>query len=1371
MNRAGRPLFMKTYGKQNRKLEAWISPDNRKQVFASTSSSDLSIAEPSSPKPPAKRGRKRSTADISRALRLAKTNALSCLREQDSDEENIFIVPPQQQSNNTVRKPFLRRAGRKARRIVSSSESDGETTTTRQLNPKRSKHTTARDRTHTHPSPVLVPGKFVTHRRGATTAKHKAPKRKLSVLLAQLSLNSSDDFVQGGREVRVQRSFPRRAKQGRALANADSSLVDLGNSGVTNSNGFLRDISLNESPERSCHRKPLFSSTPSSRSLPPPPPSFVRPPNLASDIISLNTTQEEELDVPEDRVSLTELRQAVGQPEVGNREELTPRGSTSLRSIGSRNGGSAIQDGVGEQPSPELFSAVACEQTDPDRTGEETEDGGHFVSAAVGQDWLAEVVKARCLTQCCVVRLERVHKLHGDTTCSPCVDRTRSHDNGRSVDHVRSATRGQSIDQTRSHDNGRSVDHVRSATRGQSIDQTRSHDNGRSVDHSEIWDSSRDRTGSVTEGQSIDHSEIWDSSRDHTGSVTEGQSIDHSEIWDSSRDHTGSVTEGQSIDRAVSDSGQSLGRNGSVSRTSDEPVRVKQRLTTHCEVQLGRLTVTRLHRETSLTVTRPHRETSLTVTRPHRETSLTETRPHRETSLTVTRPHRETSLTVTRPHRETSLTVTRPHRETSLTVTPTPQRDQPDRNSTPQRDQPDRNSTPQRDQPDRNSTPQRDQPVVQDSLVPKDHVPRDKDSLVPKDHVPRDSLVPKDHVPRDSLVPKDHVPRDRDQSGTVPKDHVPRDSLVPKDHVPRDSLVPKDHVPRDSLVPKDHVPRDSLVPKDHVPRDSLVPKDHVPRDSLVPKDHVPRDSLVPKDHVPRDSLVPKDHVPRDSLVPKDHVPRDSLVPKDHVPRDSLVPKDHVPRDSLVPKDHVPRDSLVPIEHVPKDKDSLVPKDHVPRENPHSRKVGGAPIERERPATSRKVGGAPIERERPATSRKVCVSAFLTPKRPLYLLSSPEAELGDVSQKLFSTPRRTPRPPNLRSTIRGSTPLSVYSLAGELSDDQKVFSECNQTGPLSFQDCLPAARMKLCRKVGEGTFGEVFSTTNTSGDAVALKIIPVEGCDQVNGEEQKTFGEILHEIIISKELSSLKEKKHNQTTGFIGLKDLHCVKGCYPPSLLKAWDSFNTQRGSENDRPDFFNDEQLFLILEFEFGGRDLENSNGQLASVMVSKSILHQVTAALAVAEQELCFEHRDLHWGNVLVQSTKEKEGSFLLNGTNHSLETRGVSVRIIDYSLSRLEIDGLTVSCDISEDEELFQGHGDLQFDIYRLMRQENVNKWGDYQPHSNVLWLHYLSSKLLTMTYKGRGGRGVKQARLDLQRFHDDVLTFRSASDILYNCGLFQ
>lgn len=35
---------------------------------------------------------------------------------------------------------------------------------------------------------------------------------------------------------------------------------------------------------------------------------------------------------------------------------------------------------------------------------------------------------------------------------------------------------------------------------------------------------------------------------------------------------------------------------------------------------------------------------------------------------------------------------------------------------------------------------------------------------------------------------------------------------------------------------------------------------------------------------------------------------------------------------------------------------------------------------------------------------------------------------------------------------------------------------------------------------------------------------------------------------------------------------------------------------------------------------------------------------------------------------------------------------------------LDDLTVSCDISADEELFMGQGDYQFDIYRMMREEN-------------------------------------------------------------------
>ncbi|KAG7261583.1 hypothetical protein CRUP_019229 [Coryphaenoides rupestris] len=399
--------------------------------------------------------------------------------------------------------------------------------------------------------------------------------------------------------------------------------------------------------------------------------------------------------------------------------------------------------------------------------------------------------------------------------------------------------------------------------------------------------------------------------------------------------------------------------------------------------------------------------------------------------------------------------------------------------------------------------------------------------------------------------------------------------------------------------------------------------------------------------------------------------------------------------------------------------------------------------------------------------KAALSSLLRP-RPLG--SSSRAPFGDLSQDLFATPTQTPRH---GSTLLHSTSLVTLQSACEdqLSDGGKVYAECGQRGPLSWEECLLPHRLKRCVKIGEGTFGEVFSTTNASEETVALKIIPVEGSETVNGEEQKTFGEILHEIIISKELSSLKIKSHNRTHGFIGLNDLHCVQGCYPAAMLDAWDAFDKRKGSENDRPDFFGEQQLFLILEFEFGGTDLENSNGTLPSLVVAKSILHQVTAALAVAEQELCFEHRDLHWGNVLVKSTKEKTGTFLLNGTNHSLATRGVLVRIIDYSLSRLEIDGLTVSCDISTDEELFMGQGDYQFDIYRLMRQQNGNDWSVYRPRSNILWLHYLSDKLRSMKYRAAGGRGTKGVREELARFHDNLLQYSSATEALQNCPLFQ
>ena len=61
-------------------------------------------------------------------------------------------------------------------------------------------------------------------------------------------------------------------------------------------------------------------------------------------------------------------------------------------------------------------------------------------------------------------------------------------------------------------------------------------------------------------------------------------------------------------------------------------------------------------------------------------------------------------------------------------------------------------------------------------------------------------------------------------------------------------------------------------------------------------------------------------------------------------------------------------------------------------------------------------------------------------------------------------------------------------------------------------------MQSVRKLGEGTFGEAFGTAN----GVVFKVLPLEGDRLVNGEVQKTAGEILAEAAITLALSQLRQ---------------------------------------------------------------------------------------------------------------------------------------------------------------------------------------------------------------------------------------------------------
>ena len=130
-------------------------------------------------------------------------------------------------------------------------------------------------------------------------------------------------------------------------------------------------------------------------------------------------------------------------------------------------------------------------------------------------------------------------------------------------------------------------------------------------------------------------------------------------------------------------------------------------------------------------------------------------------------------------------------------------------------------------------------------------------------------------------------------------------------------------------------------------------------------------------------------------------------------------------------------------------------------------------------------------------------------------------------------------------------------------------------------------LKNCRKIGEGVYGEVF-LNETATASYVLKIIPIEGHEEINGAQQKRFDEILQEVIISQELSSLRNDKENRTGGFVEVLSARVVEGRYPSHLIELWEDFSDCRGTENDSPEVFGDDQLYIVFELANCGLDLE---------------------------------------------------------------------------------------------------------------------------------------------------------------------------------------
>ncbi|KAJ3888788.1 hypothetical protein GG344DRAFT_52911 [Lentinula edodes] len=294
--------------------------------------------------------------------------------------------------------------------------------------------------------------------------------------------------------------------------------------------------------------------------------------------------------------------------------------------------------------------------------------------------------------------------------------------------------------------------------------------------------------------------------------------------------------------------------------------------------------------------------------------------------------------------------------------------------------------------------------------------------------------------------------------------------------------------------------------------------------------------------------------------------------------------------------------------------------------------------------------------------------------------------------------------------------------------------------------LPAKNLRF-RKVGEASFSEVFGI----GDVV-LKVIPLrdESSASLSGSQKARMSDcadlpaptdakdVLKEVIVTRAMGEVCER-------FVKLVKAYVVRGRYPEVLLELWDRFAEEHGSESVRPDSFSVSQAYAIIVLPNGGPDLEayifsNPSKRWRHAC---SIFWQVTKALARAEQLVSFEHRDLHWGQILIKELPMASGLPMqqqqLNtpARKHSTKSymddssMGIEVTLIDLGLARMDAgdgQGGEMIHWTPFDEDVFTSEGDYQFDIYRMMKKQNGDSWETFTPSTNVLWLHYVLTRLL-------------------------------------------
>ena len=237
-------------------------------------------------------------------------------------------------------------------------------------------------------------------------------------------------------------------------------------------------------------------------------------------------------------------------------------------------------------------------------------------------------------------------------------------------------------------------------------------------------------------------------------------------------------------------------------------------------------------------------------------------------------------------------------------------------------------------------------------------------------------------------------------------------------------------------------------------------------------------------------------------------------------------------------------------------------------------------------------------------------------------------------------------------------------------------------------------------------------------------------------------------------------KMSESPGFVQFRSAHVLKGKLPSFLMDIFHEWDKDHPKEKT-PSEHRDSQFWLLIEMSDAGTDLatllreafpdgtylnKEEKGARLTLYQAWDIFWSVAEALAHAEMNAEFEHRDLHPGNICIKRKPVRSQSVSDEG-NSILASRytNLEVTLIDYTLSRVTLENGEKIYNSMDDDALFEGKGRSlvdrqQYNTYRHMRDvvgfhmnlprdvKINNIWSLHFPKTNLLWLHHILFVLL-------------------------------------------